>query len=134
MVPAEPYDPGMDNEIRVPAKVCGKRRCTKTTAKVDTGAFGTILSEDVAASAGVEYTGATVKAKGVSKRGVTLREGEATICLPGKCGCRKQKVYVADNGVLNDPVLLGMDYLDEAKAMIDTQRRTVSCRCRGKRR
>lgn len=129
-----PYDSGMDDEIKTKVRVCGHRRCTSTTAKVDTGAFGTVISENVAREANVQLTGQTVRAKGVSKKDVVLREGEATVCLPGKCGCRKQKVYVAGPGVLNEPVLLGMDYLNEAKAIINAEKKKITCRCRGRRR
>ncbi len=123
----------MDDEIRVQAKICGKRRCTNQTAKVDTGAFGTVVSSDVARQADLTMTGETIKAKGVSKRGVTLRVAKAKVCLP-KCGCREQTVYVAEPGVLNDSVLLGMDYLKAAKATLDTASGKIRCRCRGRRR
>jgi predicted aspartyl protease len=124
----------MTGDIDVKVEVRGKRKRHRTTAKVDTGATMTAINQTTADGAGVQYTGRTVRAKGVSKKPVTLREAEATICLPGNCGCRKMKVVVADDGILNDPVLLGTDYLGPAKAMIDAGRQKIRCRCRGRRR
>lgn len=129
----KPYDSGM-GDIDVKVEVRGKKKRHRTTGKIDTGATHTSINQSTADAAGVQYTGRTLKAKGVSKRPVTVREAEATICLPGSCGCRKMKVLVADDGILNDPVLVGDDFLAAAKAVIDVARRKIRCRCHRRRR
>ena len=121
------------NEITTDVKVCGRKRCSRRRAVVDTGAFGTIVSEKVAAEAGLNETGKSITATPVGKRSVRLREAEATVCIRGRCGCRKQKVYIAEDGSLSGDVLLGMDYLEAAKAQVDTDRKRIRCKCRGRR-
>jgi len=113
--------------ITTSVKVCGKKRCRKVRAKVDTGAFGTIIPRSMADAAGLEPTGRYGSALGVGNKRVRLHEAEATICLPGKCRCRKQKVYIADDNALHGEMLIGMDYLSAMSAAVSAKTGKVSC-------
>ncbi|MBN1772748.1 MAG: hypothetical protein JXB32_15875 [Deltaproteobacteria bacterium] len=98
-------------------------------AKVDTGSFGTIVPRSVADEAGVSYTGADTSAVGVGNKRTKLREAEAKVCIP-KCGCRTQRVFVANDGALHGEVLVGMDYLNGMRAVVDASNGRIRCRCR----
>ncbi len=127
-----PYRSGME-QIETEMKVCGKKRCRKVRAKVDTGAFGTIITRSVADDAGVVRTGGVTTAYGVGAKKVRLAEGEATVCAKGRCGCRRQKVYIAEDNAMGHEVLVGMDYLNGMRAVVDAATGKVRCRKRWKR-
>ena len=122
------------DEIGMDIRVCGKKRCARVRGKVDTGAFATIIPQSVADAVGIRPSGGSVGAHGVGNKAVKLREAEATVCLPGGCACRRQKVYIADDKAMHGEVLVGMDFLNAGNANIDARTGRVRCRRKGSKR
>jgi len=111
-------------------KICGAKRCRTVSAVVDTGASITSMTETLARSIGVEPQGRgrMHTAGGV----VSAYGGTARLCLPDRgCGCLSGPVAVLPTKSFGDTQLLvGQDYLEASRAIIDAAGRTVRCRMR----
>lgn len=128
----EPYDSTMSNRITTRMKLCGRGHCSNVDAVVDTGAEMTLVSQTAARKAGLRMTGRKMRGYGVSKTPVVVEEAEAKVCI--RRSCRKQTVYVAEDRVIGDDALLGMDFMGPMGVRIDARGRKIRVRARGGRR
>lgn len=116
------------DELVVRARVCGHKGCKEVSAVVDTGATGTVISERLAKAIGVriDASGTATTMGGSVSHGI----GMAAMCVEG-CACGEGPVAVAPNvarmGGGGIQVLIGMDYLRAAGAMIDAAKLKLSC-------
>jgi len=112
-------------------KVCGPKKCANVRATVDTGATTTFVTERLARMVGIESNGSGGK---VHTANGTTRSwgGRAKLCMKDKgCGCLIGNVGVLPaKGFGTTQMLIGQDYLEASKALIDCKSRTIRCRRR----
>lgn len=100
---------------------------------LDTGATTTMLSPRLAERIGVEARSNGASVRGIGGPAFTVKDGSATVCLPGRCGCRKVKALVhgSDRAMGDLECIVGMDYLAEAEAKIEAATGKLRCACAG---
>jgi predicted aspartyl protease len=123
----------MARDIRKKVTVCGPKGCASVEGLVDTGASMTMMSRELAERIGIDARHNGVKAHGIDGPAFDVKDGEATVCLPGRCACRKVKAMVHSNTGGFD-LIVGMDYLGDAKAKIDAAAGKLRCGCAGTKR
>lgn len=91
----------------------------------------TMVSIAAAERAGLRDTGERRSAQTVGGR-IRTRVYEGTVCMD-RCGCRKQRVTVAENdrALGDDHVLLGQDFLSAMRAKIETHLGRIRCGRKG---
>lgn len=112
-------------------KVCGPKGCATVNAIIDTGANIVNMTEPLAQRLGIGDKNARGAVRGIGGA-VEAYAGVARICLLDRgCGCLTGQVAVlATKDFGNAEVLVGQDYLEASRAIIDTVGRTLRCRMR----
>lgn len=101
------------------------------TAVVDTGANMTTLTERLASRLGIGDKANRGAMKGIGGL-VPAYGGRAKVCMPDRgCGCLVGPVVIVGTKDFGKAqVLVGQDYLEASRAIIDAAGRTVRCRLR----
>lgn len=113
-------------------RICGPKGCRNVDALIDTGASHVTMASPLAKLLGIVDTGdrGTIH---TANGPVKAYAGRVKLCMTDKgCGCLDGPAVVLPTKSFGDgnQLLVGQDYLEASRAIIDAASRSIRCRRR----